>query len=90
MNGLVKEIDTDKRKIGWGIIWLLDEAANVAIGANISNAKLAWVINVGQENLCCWGIGTAGSACLSEVGDKICEVLLEHVVAEVHHEVVVA
>ncbi|CAB4962834.1 unannotated protein [freshwater metagenome] len=43
-----------------------------------------------EQNLCRWRIVAPSFSCSFEVRDKICEVLLKHVVAEVHHEVVIA
>ena len=91
----VEEVDADQREVGRRHLGLLDELHDLAVGADLGDAEGGGILDLGQEDLggggdmvdAELGFGVAGAL---ETVDELGEALLEHVVAQVHDEVVVA
>ena len=92
----VEQVDADEREVGRRIGRLLDQAHDLAVGVDLGHAELARVVDVGEQDLrggrppALAQLGRARRAAASNAVDELAEALLEHVVAEVHDEVVVA
>ena len=79
-----------------GSLGLLDEPHDVAVRVDLGDAELRGIVDVGEQDLrggrraVVVELGRGASRSASKRVDELLEALLEHVVAEVHHEVVVA
>ena len=91
----VEEVDADDREVGRRVGRLLDQLHDLAVGAEHRDAELAGVVDVGEQDLRVTRtppsarpgrVRTFGLEAL----DELLQTLLQHVVAEVHDEVVVA
>ncbi len=94
---LREEVDADEREVRRRIGRLLDETDDVAVLVDGGDAEAVRVGHRAQQDLrrrrrrAAVELELVGDASvLVEAGDEVDEALLQHVVAEVHHEVVVA
>ena len=87
MDGSVEQVDADKRKIAWWVCRLLDKMHDVAVGVECGDAEAVRIGNLLEQDLRS-GRSVAKSGLLKRLYEGG-EVLLEQVVAEVHHEVIV-
>ena len=89
----IEEVDADDREVRRRVLRLLDELDDLAVVAEHRDARLSRILDVREQDLrrehAPVGAGAAGALGLERV-DELLEPLLEHVVAEVHDEVVVA
>ena len=89
----VEEVDADEREVGRRVVRLLDQPHHLAVGVEHGDAELARVVDVREQDLRradpAVGAGPLRALASKRV-DELRQALLEHVVAEVHHEVVVA
>ena len=84
----VEQVHADERKIAGRIGRLLDETHDVPGLVEFGDAEAVRIGNLLQQDL--RGRRLVADACSLERVDERTEILLEQVVAEVHHEVVVA
>ena len=77
------------REVRRRIVGLLDELHDLAVGAEHGHARLTGIVDVREQELGGELIRRGGAFGL-ELRDEPVQTLLEHVVAQVHHEVVVA
>ena len=90
-----EEIDADECEVRRGIGGLLDEAHDVAVYVELGDAEVAGVLHVGEQDLgggrLAWFAELGGPAArFEETVDPRAQIVLEHVVAEVHDELVFA
>lgn len=83
VDGWGEEVDADERQVGARHRGLLDEPLHDARRVHLGHAERARVLDLGDEHL-------GGRTQRVELGGGLGDALGEHVVAEVHHEVVVA
>ena len=91
-----EQVDADEREVGRRVGRLLDEAHDVAVHVELGDAEVARVLHVREQDL----RGGRRPASSPSSGGRsrasrkrstnVAQVVLEHVVAEVHDEVVVA
>jgi len=86
---LVEEIHADEREVARRIFGFLDEALHVAVFRHFGDTELARVVDVAEKYLGGRGVLAAFGAGRLELAHETIEALLEHVVAEIHDEVVV-
>ena len=79
----VEQVDADQGQVGRRVDRLLDQAHD-ALTVELGHAEALGVGHLVQADL------GAGAAAVLEAVDDLLQALLQHVVAEVHHEVVVA
>ena len=84
----VEQVHADEREVARRVGRLLDEPDDVAVGVELGDAEAVRVGHLLEQDLRRRRLG-AGAGRLERVHERA-EVLLEQVVAEVHHEVVVA
>ena len=90
VDGRVEQVDADEREVRRRVGGLLDQAHHLAGVVDLGDAELARVVDVGEQDLGRGRVRLVGAALVLEPVDELGEALLEHVVAEVHDEVVVA
>ncbi len=90
VDGRVEQVDADEREIRRRVVGLLDEVEHLAGLVDRGDTELAGVVDVGEQDLRRRrGRRPPALRAPSNSLDELGEALLEHVVAEVHHEVVV-
>lgn len=78
-----EEIDADQGEVALGVLGFLLQADDLARVVEFGDAEGARVLDAGEQDL---GVGAVGAEPVDEAGDSADD----EVVAEVHHEVVVA
>ena len=90
MDHWVEEVDADEREIGRRFKGLFDQSSHLPGRIQVGDPKLARVIDAGEQDLCRRRFGSTTRASSLEAFDELVQPVLEHVVAEVHHEVAIA
>src|ERR671919_1915075 len=85
VHAAVEQVDTHQRQVGRRVDRLLDQPHDLAPVRQLGYAELAWVVDPGQQDL---RRGRRSVARRLEAVGEAGQPLLQHVVAQVHHEVV--
>ena len=87
----VEQVDAHQREVRRRVIGLLDQSHDTAVGADLGDAEALRIGHLGQQDLGRGAaVGARPAAVRLEAVDELGDALAEQVVAEVHHEVVVA
>jgi hypothetical protein len=86
----IEEVHADERQVGRRVGRLLDQTHDVAVGVELGDAEAVRVGHSLQQDLRGRRVEARRAAWASNACTNAAEVLFEQVVAEVHHEVVVA
>ena len=91
MDGGVEEVDADQGQVGRRLLRLLDQPQHLAVGAELGHAEPLGVGDAGQQDLGHRRLRAAADPAVAlEALDEPLHALAQQVVAQVHHEVVVA
>ena len=86
----VEEVDADERQVGRRVGRLLDQPHDLAVAVELGDAEAVGVGHLCEQDLAPRArLRVVGVRPTSKRLDEVGEVLLQQVVAEVHHEVVV-
>ena len=83
MDPRVKQIDADEREVAWRRHRFLDQADEVAVAAQLRHTELLGMVDFGQQH-------QRARLIVYELVDKALDAIDDEVVAEVHHERLVA
>ena len=95
VDGVVKQVHPHQGEVRRRVVWLFHQPDHLAVGTDLGHTETLGVVHVGQQDLGCGRVlGFGGFRRTVPVGlegvDEPGNALAQQVVAEVHHEVLVA